>query len=1725
MKRMIRNILILAMMFILPISVYADESSTFKSIDLDPSIKLTYKVDGKEFTYTTNLYNEKINTNNIHIYKLNSDNTRIELNRNGSFVKINDNNFYRMNGTFNKGDKYVIEYIFNVVINNDKVEMKYEEEYTYDTSHKNSTEDGIVVKIEKNNIREYITPKILIKKVINSSSANETFTFNIKSYKDNGRTLNKNIELTTTGGTGYLLIDNLNLSTNTTYVVSEINIPLGYETVSIESNSKINSNLNILNGLIVETGGENTITSITSNSISKITNPETTSANSNGVKVNMLRATSNANEPAHNKDYTINDDGTYTLSLDVTGANEKSVKKANVVVILDISGSMNDKTIEYYASNRTDETMYGLVDGKYIELTRTRELRYHNYGWHYDYVYYLPDGNEYTDQRYLTRETNESRIDAAVDAVKSLSNSLLSNNDPNSTDKKDVVELALVTFSTTADLKKFTINGRQVTKTTRYSDVENSLRNYYGDSSSVTGGTNWEDALTEANVNFGDSDDTYVIFVSDGNPTFRNTKGSPTPGYLGNNWIFNYGSNKTDQQLDTRQSGVYGSGYDIADRNNSTAHSSRNVERCYNESKDEANDLVRAGKKFYAIGAYGDVDRMEDLADYAYGGAGKGSDYYYNASDTTQLNNALDEILNEIQRSGIGDVTIADGTTSSVKTTTGVDTNLLTIDEHSFNYWLSFNVESNGKIKFNETEVTITPNTDPNNTAGNYVLSWTEKNQTKSVTINGKYNEAGNVFEYKWESANQLYNHRLPTATIADGTDENVEKGTVVWDLHEAGTLLNNVKYTVKFNVWPSQYTYDLIAKYNNSTAGSETSYENEDANIKKYLIQNPDGSYTLKTNTKATLTYTDTRTTDGEQTAKYDNPEPVPTGVSQINITKTVLNYLDPDVRDVDTVKIDLLRDNHPYGTSVILTKNSEGSLVADKNTFISVGLISTVKENNQIVDAIIREDGYDYTFNEIEAYYNGKRVSTYHWDLLINTIHPMMVDKELKMLVKTTNKEFDGKNVITENGKVKYVLMNGITYEVQDAPNGITTLSAVNSRRSNLNLTKEISGTVPTGTKFTFNVTIDSTDNEDIWFSIYESADSNTPIKTDGIVTSVSDTVINKEFDENGEFTGFYYVADNKPFAVNLETGWNLRITNLPIGSTYNIVETLSSDFRLINSFVQTGYRNPDTEDHEWIFEDADTNYTTVNKNNKTVEGNIYIGNRLYSVTYTNEHLITSISGQKIWLDGDNPDNRPNNIIVNLYRNNTKLEGEEYSRTLNNSNNWSYSFINLPKYEFNTAGEIVSTYTYSVDEEDVPEGYRRSFDGSNIVNTLQTTVNGQKIWEDNDDNDEKRPESITVLLYRNNEEEPIDSLTIIPDEDGNWYYSFENLDMYDENNNLISYRVEEDVTSLPDDMQDKYISETDEDGNLINTYIDTTISISLEKRWINKTGEKVIFEIYTEDELANFTPIEVELNTGNTFKQTIDNLKKYYINEDTGKPVEIIYKVRELSVDGISFDDGTSEIEIYITRNGIKTNELEGTWKKSDTELINGVYTITNTWDEGHKTTLNFKKVAFGALSTPLEGAIFRLYRYILDGDSNNEILSLNSSDVDSDRWILVAEIGGEGISTFNFGTLYVGEYRLVEVQAPNEFILPSGQWKIEVKEDSNKPHITGIGVIPALIETDSETGEYLIPNQHIPDIPSTGGIGIPHYDRYGITLMLLSICIFIINLLKQNKKIEII
>ena len=49
-------------------------------------------------------------------------------------------------------------------------------------------------------------------------------------------------------------------------------------------------------------------------------------------------------EPPHTKHITDNQDGTYTLSLDVVGDSEKKIQKVNVIVIVDRSNSMDTQS-------------------------------------------------------------------------------------------------------------------------------------------------------------------------------------------------------------------------------------------------------------------------------------------------------------------------------------------------------------------------------------------------------------------------------------------------------------------------------------------------------------------------------------------------------------------------------------------------------------------------------------------------------------------------------------------------------------------------------------------------------------------------------------------------------------------------------------------------------------------------------------------------------------------------------------------------------------------------------------------------------------------------------------------------------------------------------------------------------------------------------------------------------------------------------------------------------------------------------------------------------------------------------------------------------------------------------------------------------------------------------------------------------------------------------------
>ena len=48
--------------------------------------------------------------------------------------------------------------------------------------------------------------------------------------------------------------------------------------------------------------------------------------------------------PDHAKVLKVNDDGTFTIALNVTGDSEKQIQKVNVIVIVDRSGSMDTQS-------------------------------------------------------------------------------------------------------------------------------------------------------------------------------------------------------------------------------------------------------------------------------------------------------------------------------------------------------------------------------------------------------------------------------------------------------------------------------------------------------------------------------------------------------------------------------------------------------------------------------------------------------------------------------------------------------------------------------------------------------------------------------------------------------------------------------------------------------------------------------------------------------------------------------------------------------------------------------------------------------------------------------------------------------------------------------------------------------------------------------------------------------------------------------------------------------------------------------------------------------------------------------------------------------------------------------------------------------------------------------------------------------------------------------------
>ena len=205
--------------------------------------------------------------------------------------------------------------------------------------------------------------------------------------------------------------------------------------------------------------------------------------------------------------------------------------------------------------------------------------------------------------------------------------------------------------------------------------------------------------------------------------------------------------------------------------------------------------------------------------------------------------------------------------------------------------------------------------------------------------------------------------------------------------------------------------------------------------------------------------------------------------------------------------------------------------------------------------------------------------------------------------------------------------------------------------------------------------------------------------------------------------------------------------------------------------------------------------------------------------TATITDKKAVTTVSGTKTWKDNDDQDGkRPDSIKVNLLANGKVVQ----SKTVKASDNWKYSFTNLPEFE---NGKKIS---YTVTEDQVKD-YSTTVNGYNLTNSYtpaKTSVSVTKAWNDNNNQDGSRPNEVKVQLYANGEKSG-NEVTL--NAANKWTHTWTEL-AEKSNKKTVQYSVKEVGT-----VKGYTSSVNGKNGNFIvtNTHTPSTTTVSGTKTW----------------------------------------------------------------------------------------------------------------------------------------------------------------------------------------------------------------------------------------------------------------------------------------------------
>ena len=339
------------------------------------------------------------------------------------------------------------------------------------------------------------------------------------------------------------------------------------------------------------------------------------------------------------------------------------------------------------------------------------------------------------------------------------------------------------------------------------------------------------------------------------------------------------------------------------------------------------------------------------------------------------------------------------------------------------------------------------------------------------------------------------------------------------------------------------------------------------------------------------------------------------------------------------------------------------------------------------------------------------------------------------------------------------------------------------------------------------------------------------------------------------------------------------------------------------------------------------------------------------------------------KIWDDNENSaQKRPSEVTITLVGDqDPEVAGnditKEYTLTEDdvqgNTNEWTYTFTELPKY--NTLGNEIQ---YTIDEKDLDNEFyqktnvdqeNRTITNKFVVPTTQITIHLEKQWNDNNNEAQKRPASVTIQIKNGEEVEAEEVLT----EDTGWQADVE-VPKYDANGNEIQYTVVEKATGNIFYTEDNTsIEGTQESGFVVtNTFEvpNVTIEIPVTKVWndnnnkAQKRPDKVTIRVegdsdtkqdgYEVNETYEITTKQANEENPNEWNYTITGLQKY---DNLGNEIE--YVVTEEDTGSIFYTKENTNIEGSQETGYVVTNTFE-------VPYVEVSVPVTKVWDdEGNK------------------------------------------------------------------------------------------------------------------------------------------------------------------------------